>query len=160
MGMKSLSSRLSREVDVRIELRDCAFDPYAELSRFQSELQHQARKYGATSIFVGTMRDFNEGDSVETLWLEHYPGMTERELTRIIEEAGKHWPFSEALVIHRVGAIEPGESIVLIAIWSAHRSAALEATRQILEDLKHRAPFWKKETLTQGCRWVERNTTG
>lgn len=145
---------------MRIELREFPFDPYAEVSRFQSELPAQTGKYGATSVFVGTMRDFNEGDIVEKLWLEHYPGMTERELARIVDEAGERWPFLEALVIHRFGAIEPGESIVLIAIWSAHRSAAIKATRHILEALKHRAPFWKRETLEQGDRWVEKNTAG
>ena len=96
-----------------------------------------------------------------TLWLEHYPGMTERELARIVDEAGKRWPFVQALVIHRVGRIEPDETIVLVAIWSAHRAAALEATREIIEELKHRAPFWKKETLNpHAVRWVERNTPG
>lgn len=145
---------------MRIELREFPFDPYAEVSRFQSALLAQTGKYGATSIFVGTMRDFNEGDTVEKLWLEHYPGMTERELARIVDEAGERWPFVEALVIHRFGAIEPGESIVLIAIWSAHRSAAMESTRHILEALKHQAPFWKRETLEQGYRWVEKNTAG
>ncbi len=143
-----------------IALRDRAFDPYAEISRFQSEIWGPAGKYGATSVFVGTMRDFNEGDIVQNLWLEHYPGMTERELSRIVDEAAQRWSFLEALVIHRVGAIEPSECIVLIAIWSTHRSAALDATRHILEALKHQAPFWKKETLAQGYRWVEKNTSG
>ncbi|MCF7967731.1 MAG: molybdenum cofactor biosynthesis protein MoaE [Methylococcaceae bacterium] len=146
---------------MRIELRESPFDPYAEVSRFQSELlAPHTGQYGATSLFVGTMRDFNEGDTVEKLWLEHYPGMTERELARILDEAAERWPFLEALVIHRFGAIEPGENIVLIAIWSAHRSASMEATRHIIEALKHRAPFWKRETLAQGYRWVEKNTAG
>lgn len=143
-----------------IELRDAPFDPYAELARFQAEHPGPAGKTGAASIFIGAMRDFNEGDTVRTLWLEHYPGMTERELTRILHEARQRWPVTRALVLHRIGALRPDDTIVLIATWSAHRAAALEATRYLIEALKQRAPFWKKETLEQGARWVEHNTPG
>ena len=144
-----------------ISIRETAFDPYAELLRFQAEhLRQAAGKYGATSVFVGTMRDFNEGETVAGLWLEHYPGMTERELARIVAEAQQCWPFLDCLVIHRVGLLRPDETIVLVAVWSAHRSAALQATQAIIEALKHRAPFWKRETLARGERWVEQNTAG
>lgn len=143
-----------------ISIRETAFDPYVELVRYQTDRLKQSGKYGATSVFVGTMRDFNEGDSVRTLWLEHYPGMTEAELARIVDETRERWPFMASLVIHRVGRVVPDETIVLVAVWSAHRAAALNATQEIIEALKHRAPFWKKESLAAGERWVEHNTPG
>lgn len=145
---------------MRIELRDSPFDPYAELVRFEADHSGQAGKNGATSIFIGTMRDFNEGETVQRLWLEHYPGMTERELSRVVDEASRQWPITQAFVLHRIGVIQPDEAIVLIATWAAHRAAALEATRYLIETLKQRAPFWKKETLDQRARWVEHNTPG
>ena len=143
---------------MRIELRGEDFEPYAELLAHQRERLGQAGKYGATCSFVGTMRDFNEGDEVRTMYLEHYPGMTERQLVRIVETARSRWEFLDALVVHRVGEILPDQAIVLVAIWSSHRGAAFEACRQVMEELKHRAPFWKKETLSGSERWVERNT--
>jgi len=144
----------------RIELRETAFHPYRELEAYQAALPEWAGKYGATVSFVGTMRDFNEGDTVRRMTLEHYPGMTERSLEAIVDEARARWNFIDALVIHRVGALEPNEPIVLAAVWSAHRNAAFEACRHIMEALKSRAPFWKKETLAAGERWVEHNTSG
>ncbi len=143
-----------------IELRETPFEPYAEVLRHQAGASLRAGQYGATSIFVGTMRDFNEGNSVTRLWLEHYPGMTERELGRIVDEARTRWPVLETLVIHRVGEVYPDEPIVLVAVWSAHRAAALQACSFLIEALKHRAPFWKKESLASGNRWVETNTPG
>ena len=143
-----------------IELRAESFDPYAELVRYQAETLKQAGRFGATCSFVGTMRDFNEGDTVQTMVLEHYPGMTERHLERIVAEANGRWNFLDALVIHRVGEIFPGQPIVLAAVWSSHRGAAFDACRYIMEELKHRAPFWKRETLEEGQRWVEKNTDG
>lgn len=143
-----------------IELRSDAFDPYAELLRYQSASLGQSGKFGATCAFVGTMRDFNEGDAVRAMCLEHYPGMTEMHLERIVMEAKRRWDFLDALVIHRVGEIVPDQPIVLAAVWSSHRGAAFDACRYIVEELKHRAPFWKKETLARRERWVEKNTEG
>lgn len=143
-----------------IELRDAPFDPYAELVRYQSGDLGHAGKYGATCSFVGTMRDFNEGDTVRAMTLEHYPGMTEKHLERIVAESQRRWDFLDALVIHRVGDILPDQPIVLVAVWSSHRGAAFDACRYIMEELKHRAPFWKKEALVRGERWVEKNTEG
>lgn len=143
-----------------IELRNALFDPYAELARYQSEALGGSGQFGATCAFVGTLRDFNEGDTVHAMTLEHYPGMTEKHLERIVAEADRRWDFLEALVIHRVGEILPGQPIVLVAVWSSHRGAAFDACRYIMEELKHRAPFWKKETLERGERWVEKNTEG
>jgi molybdopterin synthase catalytic subunit len=143
-----------------IQLRPEPYDPHAELADYQAGALGGSGRFGATCVFVGTMRDFNEGDTVRAMLLEHYPGMTERELERIVAEAGQRWPLLDVLVIHRVGEILPDQAIVLVAVWSAHRGAAFDACRYIMEELKHRAPFWKRETLEEGARWVARNTDG
>ncbi|MEF8792506.1 molybdenum cofactor biosynthesis protein MoaE [Thiohalorhabdus sp.] len=111
---------------------------------------------GAAVHFVGTMRDINNGDDVAVMELEHYPGMTERELERVAGEAASRWQVLDTLVIHRYGELHPGEPIVLVAVWSGHRHDAFEACRYIIDILKTQAPFWKKETLVDGSqRWVE-----
>lgn len=144
-----------------VEIRDESFAPYAELAAFESRRGFEQRgKAGATSLFIGTLRDYNDGEVVHALWMEHYPGMTERELGRIAAAAQQRWPILDAFVLHRSGRIQPGEAIVLVATWSVHRAAALAATAYIIEELKHRAPFWKKEKLEQGDRWVQGNTPG
>ncbi|MDZ7748125.1 MAG: molybdenum cofactor biosynthesis protein MoaE [Halofilum sp. (in: g-proteobacteria)] len=142
-----------------VELYERGFDPWAELQVYQ-QTRLEPGHFGATASFVGTMRDFNEGAAVERLFLEHYPGMTERELERIVAAEVEGHGLLDALVVHRVGAIEPGEPIVLVATWSAHRAAAFDACRAIMEALKSRAPFWKNEATGAGARWVERNTPG
>jgi molybdopterin synthase catalytic subunit len=144
---------------VSVSLHPRPFDPWRLLSEHQATLP--AGRYGATAVFVGTMRDFNEGDDVRAMTLEHYPGMTEKHLEGIVAEAHNRWPLEDCLIVHRVGTIEPGEPIVLTAVWSAHRKAAFEACRYLMEELKHRAPFWKREALADGeTRWVEKNTEG
>ncbi|MGF1527228.1 MAG: molybdenum cofactor biosynthesis protein MoaE [Candidatus Competibacterales bacterium] len=143
-----------------VSLTDGPFDPYAALAEYQGQRFPHGGTFGATASFVGTMRDFNDGSSVSHLVLEHYPGMTERHLERIVADAAARFGLLEALVIHRVGAISPGEAIVLVATWSAHRAAAFDACRAIMEDLKAKAPFWKRETRPDGERWVEHNTPG
>lgn len=140
-----------------IEVRPQAFEPYAELLAYQERMQ-QNGKYGATAVFVGSMRDFNEGDDVETMFLEHYPGMTENYLQKIADTASRDWPLLDVMILHRIGEVAPGDPIVLVAAWSAHRAAAFDASRFLMEELKSKAPFWKKETLQQGHRWVEKNT--
>ena len=137
-------------------LCESEFSPYAELDAYQQG--ENAGRYGATAVFVGTMRDLNLGDPVAQMTLEHYPGMTERRLEQIVLEAQARWDLLDALVIHRVGAIKPGEAIVLVAVWTRHRGEAFAACRYIIEELKHTAPFWKKETIKDGERWVESNT--
>jgi len=144
---------------VHIELRQEPFDPYREVSDYRKEPALKG-KTGATSIFVGSMRDCNEGDRVRGMTLEYYPGMTEKHLHGIVVRAGEHWRLQDCLVLHRVGEIEIDEAIVLVAVWSAHRGDAMDACRFIIEDLKTRAPFWKKERLGDGERWVKSNTTG
>jgi molybdopterin synthase catalytic subunit len=135
-----------------------AFDPWLELSHYQETHLGQAGKYGATACFVGTMRDFNEDLAVQGMTLEHYPGMTERQLERIADEARQRWALLDLLIIHRHGELVPNDPIVLVAVWSTHRAAAFEACRYLIEELKSRAPFWKREKLPDGTRWVERNT--
>jgi molybdopterin synthase catalytic subunit len=136
------------------------FDPWQELARFQEQRLGQGGKYGATAVFVGTMRDFNQGEEVQHLTLEHYPGMTERYLEQLRAQGLERWPLLDAHILHRVGEIGPNEPIVLVAAWSAHRAEAFEACRWLMEELKSRAPFWKRETTRQGTRWVEQNTPG
>lgn len=142
---------------MHIEVRAEPFEPYAELQLYQQRLTI-AGKYGATAVFVGSMRDFNQGDDVSEMWLEHYPGMTERYLQKISQQAAQQWPIIDSLILHRVGQIKPADPIVLVAVWSAHRAAAFDASRYLMEELKSKAPFWKKETLNNATRWVEKNT--
>lgn len=143
-----------------VELLDNPFDPWQKLSTYQTQ-QMPAGKYGATATFVGTMRDFNEGDDVCGMYLEHYPGMTETQLNGIIADAMKEWPLLDAYIVHRIGEIHVNDPIVLTAVWSAHRKAAFEACRFLMEALKSRATFWKKEQLSnQADRWVAKNTEG
>ncbi|MCQ8115958.1 molybdenum cofactor biosynthesis protein MoaE [Methylomonas rosea] len=137
------------------------FDPWQELADFQGQAAGMAGKYGATGIFVGTMRDFNQGDEVRGMHLEHYPGMTEKQLQRIVEQAQGQWQLLDVLLIHRIGQVSPNDTLVLVAVWSAHRGDAFDASRFIMENLKSQAPFWKRETLESGqIRWVKKNSNG
>lgn len=140
------------------EVRDQPFDPFEELAQFQRRVLSTSARAGATAVFIGSMRDLNEGDAVEAMTLEHYPGMTERYLEKIGSEAAERWDLLDTLIVHRVGDMQPGEPIVLVAAWSAHRGEAFAACRYLIEELKHRAPFWKKERLGEQERWVEQNT--
>lgn len=140
-----------------IEIKDTPFEPYQRLLDYQAEADI-AGKYGATAVFVGSMREFNQGDNVEAMLLEHYPGMTEKYLQKISEEAASKWDILDSLIVHRVGEMLPNDPIVLVAVWSAHRAAAFDASRYLMEELKSRAPFWKKESLQEDTRWIEKNT--
>lgn len=145
---------------MRIELWETPFEPLAELAYHQDSRPGLQGRHGAMASFVGTMRDSNEGSTVQAMTLEHYPGMTEKQLSAIVTEAEQRWTLLDTLVIHRVGRLVPGDPIVLVGVWSGHRNDAFEACRYIMEALKSRATFWKKETLAEGERWVEKNTTG
>ena len=127
------------------------FDLGQELAR----LREGDPRVGAVVSFVGTVSDMNEGAAVSTLELEHYPGMTERALEDIIEQARARWPLYNALVIHRVGPMAPMEQIVLVACSAAHRGEAFSACEFIIDYLKTDAPFWKKEQTPEGARWVD-----
>jgi len=144
---------------MKVEIRKEPFSPCREVESYQSLMQ-KAGHYGAMASFVGTMRDFNEGAEIREMMLEHYPGMTEKHLESICRAAAAKWELLDVLVLHRVGHIHSGDPIVLVAVWSAHRAAAFDACRFIMEDLKSRAPFWKQETLVAGKRWVTRNMPG
>jgi molybdopterin synthase catalytic subunit len=142
-----------------IELREQSFNPWQELQRHEEAFQSEKGKYGASVVFVGTMRDFNEANNIESMFLEHYPEMTSRYLEKIVDETKKRWEILDVLVLHRVGSLVPDDTIVLISIWSAHRNEAFDACRYIIEELKHRAPFWKKETRDDNTDyWVTSNT--
>ena len=128
-----------------------AFDPGAE-----TNAMHAANVgVGAVVGFVGYVRDFNDGLDVAGMFLEHYPGMTEKALAQIVVEAEQRWPLLKVEVLHRIGALEPGEPIVFVGVASAHRQAAFDACNFIMDYLKTRAPFWKKENTREGPRWVE-----
>ncbi len=142
-----------------VSLRTEPFDAWAELQA-DSHGGLEPGSYGATCAFTGTLRDFNEGVDVEGLYLEHYPGMTERQLEALTSDVAAEHDLLAAHVIHRVGEIRVGEPIVLVAVWSAHRRAAFEGARAIMEALKARAPFWKRETTASGNHWVSGNTPG
>ena len=146
---------------MRVHISPQPFDPLDELRRFEDALGERRRAIGAAATFVGTMRDFNEGAIVESMVLEHYPEMTQKHLERIVDTAVQRWGLDEALVVHRVGEVRPGDAIVLVAVWSAHRAHAFESCRFIMEDLKSSAPFWKQERTRDGdSRWVANNTPG
>jgi molybdopterin synthase catalytic subunit len=120
-------------------------------------------KSGAVTTFIGRMRDNNIGDNVQKMFLEYYPQMTEKYLEKISQEAKKRWNIIDSLIVHRVGNILPSETIVLVAVWSGHRKEAFTACKFLIEELKHNAPFWKKELLNNlddNYRWVAENTTG
>ncbi len=110
---------------------------------------------GAVVSFIGQVRDMNGGDNIQTLTLEHYPGMTEKALEAIECEAKTRWDIIDSLIIHRVGSLKPQDQIVLVAVSSAHRGEAFKACEFIMDFLKTSAPFWKKEATNTGERWVE-----
>ena len=110
---------------------------------------------GGLACFVGLVRDIAGDARISSMTLEHYPGMTERQLAKIEAEARKRWPLGEVLIIHRYGELTPGDRIVRVATTSAHRDAALESCRFLIDWLKTKAPFWKLENTESGERWVE-----
>lgn len=136
---------------MKIAVQTEAFD-------FQAEIQalYQANpKVGAVASFLGLVRDVNEGQEVSAMTLEHYPGMTEKALADIVEQAGARWEVLDASVIHRVGPLRPTDPIVLVAVASGHRGDAFAACEFIMDFLKTRAPFWKKEATPAGEKWVD-----
>jgi len=128
-----------------------AFDPWQALAE---HTPGPPGSTGATAVFVGTLRDFNQGNKVAAMTLEHYPGMTEKCLHAVCAESAGRWALNDILVIHRFGDLLPGDPIVLVAVSSAHRDDAFAACRYIIDELKTRAPFWKKERTDSGERWV------
>jgi molybdopterin synthase catalytic subunit len=138
---------------VRVQAGD--FDVGAEIAA----LRKGDARVGGVASFVGVVRDLNEGDHVAEMTLEHYPGMTENALEKIVAEAKSRWDIYEALVVHRVGTLRPTDQIVLVVVTSAHRGEAFQACEFLMDYLKTKAPFWKKEQTGQGGRWVEARAT-
>ena len=138
---------------VRVQRED--FDIGAELDA----LTRGNVRIGGLTSFVGLVRDMAGGDAVAAMTLEHYPGMTERQLEAIEAEALRRWPLDATLIVHRFGRLEPGDRIVLVACASAHREAAFQACHFLIDWLKTRAPFWKREETPAGARWVEAKST-
>ena len=139
---------------VRIQQQD--FDVGQELAR----LREQDLRVGAVCSFVGTVRDTRAltgvaSDSIETMTLEHYPGMTEKAIEAMIDEAHQRFDFYNAVVIHRIGELAPADQIVLVAVTSAHRGESFKACEFLMDYLKTQAPFWKKEKTPQGAQWVD-----
>ncbi len=134
-----------------ISVTDQPFDPANALSKFEQ----RARGAGAIVNFIGKVREEADGDPVEALVLEHYPGVTEQSIAEIAADAQARWPISAVDIIHRVGRLSPGEPIVMVAVASAHRRAAFEAADFLMDYLKTRALFWKKEIRASGETWIE-----
>lgn len=136
-------------ISIRVQTGD--FDLTEEVSRLRSD----RRDIGALVSFLGTVRDIHGDETVLSMELEHYPGMTEQVLQEIAEEACRRWEGIDLAVIHRVGKLEPSDQIVLVAAGSRHRGDAFRACEYVIDQLKTRAPFWKKEETPEGSRWVE-----
>lgn len=134
---------------VRVQEKD--FDIGAEIAA----LREGRSDIGAIVSFTGTVRDTAKGEPIIAMTLEHYPGMTEKELERIEEQAHERWPLQASLIVHRVGPMKPGENIVLVVTASAHRQTAFEAAEFLMDYLKTDAPFWKKEDGPSGSGWVD-----
>lgn len=135
----------------RVSIQTQDFDVSAELAA----LRARDARVGAVCCFVGTVRDRNDGDSVATMELEHYPGMTEQSIEAMIDEAFARFDLYGVRVIHRVGLLAPLDQIVLVAVTSAHRGESFQACEFLMDYLKTQAPFWKKEATPQGARWVD-----
>ena len=133
---------------IRVQLQK--FDIGAELSA----LTEGRRNIGGLCSFVGLVRDMVGDESIDSMTLEHYPSMTEKTISTIEAEAHNRWPLEETLIIHRYGKLKPGDQIVLVAVASSHRKAALEACHFLIDWLKTRAPFWKLEETSKGSQWV------
>ena len=135
----------------RVRVQEADFDVGRELD----SLTQERTDVGGLASFVGLVRKTNDGQAIQGMTLEHYPGMTEKALEDICAQAHARWKLIDTLVIHRVGHLLPGARIVLVGVASAHRGEAFEACEFIMDFLKTRAPFWKKEDTAQGERWVE-----
>jgi molybdopterin synthase catalytic subunit len=134
---------------VRIETAD--FD----VSREIALLREGNPQVGAVAAFVGVVRDMNDGAAVADMILEHYPGMTEKAIAGIIDQAKARWNIFDVVVVHRVGRLKPTDQIVLVVVSSAHRGEAFAACEFVMDYLKTQAPFWKKEQTPDGARWVD-----
>lgn len=138
-------------IPFRISVQTEDFDVSTELKNLSSH----DKTIGALVSFVGLVRDINEGQNIQAMTLEHYPGMTEKALSEIAQEAQQRWPLQGITIIHRVGELLPSDQIVLVITASRHRHAAFESADFLMDFLKSKAPFWKKENTADGARWVD-----
>ena len=134
-----------------VSVREADFDVGEEIAA----LSRGKLAVGAVATFVGLVRDVHEGTGVSAMALEHYPGMTEQALEEIVAEAQRRWQLEALRVVHRVGQLEPGDRIVFVGVASAHRGEAFAACEFVMDYLKTRAPFWKREETADGARWVD-----
>ena len=155
MVLKWLSFRRLPGADMPLKIQENDFDISAEIAA----LRKGDPRVGAVVTFLGTVRDMNDGSQVKGMTLEHYPGMTEKALQDILDQAKARWDIYQTLVIHRVGPLVPEDQIVLVAVSSAHRGEAFSACEFIMDYLKTLAPFWKKEDTPEGARWVDARVT-
>lgn len=135
-------------------------EPYKALEKYDQRLRSSCSSIGASAYFIGNMRDVNDSKTIKSMLLEHYPGMTEKELNRVARKAKSKWDLVDVLLLHRVGRVYPNDTIVVIGVWSTHRADAFEACRYIMEVLKSDVPIWKKEQRIDGEHWVSKNTKG
>ena len=135
----------------RVSVQAADFD----LSHEVAAMRQQDKRVGAVCAFVGTVRDRNDGAPVSSMELEHYPGMTEKAIEAMIDEAHRRFDIYAARVVHRVGLLQPLDQIVLVAVTSAHRGESFKACEFLMDYLKTQAPFWKKEQTPDGARWVD-----
>ena len=147
---------------MKVAILEQPFDAWQAVASYHRQLiqnSHTGRYPGAATVFVGCMRDFNAGKQVTSMWIEYYPEMTEKYLRDLAQRTLDRYDIDDMLVLHRVGRIEPTDTIVVVAVWSAHRDAAYRANREVMEALKTQAPLWKKESVTDHNqppqeRWV------
>lgn len=143
---------------MKVVVQTDKLDPYQAITHHETT-ELESGKHGGVVSFVGTMRDFNDGEDVTAMNLDYYPGMTEKHIEEVCQEAMDGWDVMDVLVVHRAGDVYPSDPIVLVAVWSAHRAAAFDACRYVINYLKERAPFWKCEVTTEGKKhWVEHNS--
>ncbi|HYP69896.1 MAG TPA: molybdenum cofactor biosynthesis protein MoaE [Variovorax sp.] len=135
----------------RVFIQNQDFDLQAEIAA----LRGQDARVGAVCSFIGTVRDRNDGSAVASMELEHYPGMTEKAIEAMIDEAHRRFDILGARVIHRVGLLQPLDQIMMVAVISAHRGESFQACEFLMDYLKTQAPFWKKEDTPEGARWVD-----
>ncbi|MDZ4100186.1 MAG: molybdenum cofactor biosynthesis protein MoaE [Hydrogenophaga sp.] len=138
-------------MSTRVSIQTEDFDLSTEVAR----LRETEKGIGAVCSFIGTVRDRNDGQHISTMELEHYPGMTEKSIEAMIDEAHRRFDIFGARVIHRVGLLQPLDQIVLVAVSSAHRGQSFQACEFLMDYLKTQAPFWKKEQTPEGARWVD-----
>ena len=143
------------EVPALPALAVCVQSADFDVAELQRQLLAGAAQEGAVASFTGYVRGAGAAGAIHSMELEHYPGMTERSIRDILEQAARRWPLLAASVVHRVGRLAAGDQIVWVGVASAHREAAFSACEFIMDYLKHEAPFWKKEEGPQGARWVE-----